>query len=431
MNRRPILRLFRIASATGGLALASSAHGQGVGTAAAASIASPLETPPPDPSAAPASTESSPGAGEFEQLIDYGSRLAVRGDYDGAEIALRQVLDAPAAKVSDVKSALLALAHMYRRQQSLTKAAAVYERYLRDYHGDERIPEALLDLGRTLRSLGAHKLALARFYSVINSTLKLPSGSLERYQALTKTAQFEIAETYFESGDFIEAGKFYVRLGLLDLAKEDRARVQFKAAFAQKLHGDLAGAVVTLRSFLGQWPQDEHAPEARYLLATALRELNRPQEAYAATLQLLQAEQSKSGADPKRRAYWQQRTGNQLANAFFEAGDVLNAQTIYTNILELSTEPAWRLPTTYQLGLCYERTGQPERARSAYQLILDSARTSQGAGLDELVRMATWRLEHLAWRDAATLQVSTLVEHHTGKQVAAAGTLPAKTAATP
>src|SRR2546430_988213 len=124
---------------------------------------------------------------------------------------------------------------MHRKQGALTKAAAIYERYIKDYPGDERVPDALLDLGRTLRALGIYKLAITRFYSVLNTTLKLPGEGFERYQVLAKTAQFEIAQTHFEAGDFAEAGKFYTRLRLLDLASSDRARAQFMAAYSLRL----------------------------------------------------------------------------------------------------------------------------------------------------------------------------------------------------
>lgn len=355
-------------------------------------------------------------ADEYEGLLKLGAQLTERGDCDAAEIAFRQILNGHSVPEAYVKSALLGLAQMHRHQGALTKAAAIYERFLKDYPGDDRTPDALLALGRTLRSLGAYKLALARFYSVINSTLKLPGEGFERYQTLAKTAQFEIAETHFQAGEFAEANKFYTRLRLLDLAPGDRARAHFKAGYALRLQGDLEGAVTTLRAYLEQWPNDESVPEARYLLAVTLRELKRPQEAFAATLELLRMEQSHIAADPKRWAYWQRRTGNQLANDFFETGDTLNARTIYASLLELSPEPAWKLPITYQLALCDERLGATERARTAYQSIVDTAGATPSAELAELVKMAAWRIEHLAWRERVGHQITAFFETTTGRR---------------
>ena len=112
---------------------------------------------------------------EIHGLLNLGASLTERGDYAAAEIAIRQVLDAPEAGPTETKTALLELARMHRRQGALTKAAAIYERYLKDYSGDERVPDALLELGRTLRDLGVYKMAVTCFYNVINSTLKLPA----------------------------------------------------------------------------------------------------------------------------------------------------------------------------------------------------------------------------------------------------------------
>ncbi len=393
---------------------------------AAATEAAP--TPPPAAPSAPKRATT-----ETQGLLNLGASLAERGDYESSEIAYRQVLNTAVVPEHDLKSALLGLAHMHRRQGALTKAAAIYERFLKDYPGDERTPDALLDLGRTLRGLGVYKLALSRFYNVINSTLKMPGEGFDRYQVLAKTAQFEIAETHFQAGNFAEANKFYTRLRLLDLAPADRARAHFKAGYALRLQGDLEAAITSLRAYIEQWPEDENVPEARYLVAVTLRELKRPQEAFAATLELLRAEKSRIATDPKRWAYWQRRTGNQLANDFFETGDTLNARAIYAGLLELSPEPAWRLPITYQLALCYERLGITDRARTAYQTIVDAAGPKPAADFLELVTMARWRIEHLEWRERVGQQVTTMFESTTGKQATAStpASVPPKASATP
>lgn len=379
----------------------------------------------PTPAASTASTQSAPQSGlgsqdeEMRSLLNLGSRLAERGEYDAAEIAFRQVLGAPRVPVAEERAALLGLAQLHRRQGLLTKAAAIYERFLKEHADADETPEAMLALGRTLRALGAHKLAIARFYSVLNSTLKLTGETMERYQVLAKTAQFEIAETHFQSGNFTEANKFFSRLRLLDLAPADRARAHFKAGYALRLQGDSEGAVGTLRAYIEQWPEDENVPEARYLLAVALRELKRPQEAFAATLDLLRSEKSRSEADAKRWAYWQRKTGNQLANDFYENGDTHNARIIYAGLLELSPDPAWRLPISYQIALCDERLGQPGRARIAYEAIIKAASTgTPSTDLAELAKMAKWRIEHLEWRDRVGQQLSNALESATDKSAA-------------
>ncbi len=344
---------------------------------------------------------------EITSLIKLGTALTEREDYAAAEIAFHQVITSTAPGPEDTKTALLGLARMHRRQGMLTKAAAIYEKYLKEYPGDMRSPDALLELGRTLRAMGSHKMAIARFYSVINSTLKMPGEGFEHYQLLARTAQYEIAETHFQAGNFVEANKFFSRLRLLDLAASDRARAHFKASYSLFLGGDLEAAATALRTYLEQWPNDENVPEARYVLAMSYRGLKRPQQAFAVTLELLRAEQAKNGKDAQRWTYWQRRTGNLLANDFFEAGDALSAQVIYAALADLSPEPAWRLPVTYQLALCYERMGMTGEAKAAYDRIVAQSAEAKTADLAELGRMASWRRDQLAWRTDLDQQMSS------------------------
>ena len=397
---------------------------------AAPAAAAPAHADPVTPAKAITAEKEAASENEgIQSLLKLGKILSDRADYESAEIAFYQVLNNRRAPAVDIKSALLGLGRMFRVQGALTKAAAIYERFLKDYPNDERTPDALLDLGRTLRALGVYKSAITRFYSVINSTLKLPSEGFEHYQILTKTAQFEIAETHFQSGDYAEAAKFYARLRLLDLAPDDRARAHFKSAYSLRLKGDLETAIATLRAYIDQWPADENIPEARYLLAVTLREMKRPQEAFLATLELLRTEQSRVANDPKRWAYWQRRTGNQLANDFFETGHTLNAHAIYTGLVDLAPEPTWRLPLTYQIALCYERLGIQDRARAAYQTIIDTAGAPPPPELAELTRMAAWRLNHLAWRDDVGRQVTAFFETTTGQPAPAPAPPPSPVAA--
>ncbi|HEX2861166.1 MAG TPA: tetratricopeptide repeat protein, partial [Lacunisphaera sp.] len=314
---------------------------------------------------------------EGRGLINLGTSLTERGDYAAAEIAYRRIMNDRNFAEPAQRDALLGLARMYRRQAVFTKSAAVYEKFLKLYSDDPRVPDALLELGRAQRAMGAHRNAINRFYNVINSTLKLPPESYEHYQLLAKTAQFEIAETHFETGNFTEAAKFFDRLRLLDLAPEDRARAHFKTACSLLNAGELEQATGKLTQYLEQWPADTNAAEARYLLALTLRKLGRTEEALAITLKLLRDEHSNATSDPKGWAYWQRRTGNQLANDFFQNGDTLSAVTIYESLAQLSGEGSWRLPIIYQTGLCYERLRQTDRAIKAYREIMDAVASTK------------------------------------------------------
>jgi len=348
---------------------------------------------------------------EARGLIKLGTNLTERGDFPAAEIAFWQILHNRSYAEPDQRDALLGLARMHRKQGMFTKASAVYEKFLKLYSDDSRVPDALLELGRSQRAMGAYKNAINRFYNVINSTLKLPPESYEHYQLLARTAQFEIAETHFETGNFAEAAKFFDRLRLLDLAPEDRARAHFKSACSLLNGGETDKAAAKFTQFIDQWPQDDNVPEARYLLALTLRQLGRTDEALAMTLALLRVEHANAGADPKTWAYWQRRTGNQLANDFFQSGDTLSAVAIYEGLSKLSDHAAWRLPIIYQMGLCYERLRQADRAMQAYQDIINAVsrpagKEPVGAELTELSKMAQWRIGQLEWNGRTDNQLT-------------------------
>jgi tetratricopeptide (TPR) repeat protein len=347
-------------------------------------------------------------------LFNLGATYFDRKDYEPAEVVYQQILRHAQARDTDQRRALIELAKVYRKEGASTRAVACYEKFLKAFPDDPAVPTVFLDLGRTLRSLGTFRLALASFYNVINSTMKLSNEGFEDYRTLAKTAQFEIAETHFQEGEFEEASKYFSRLQLLDLAPADRARAQFKSAYALVLAKDQAEAVAALRVFIEQNPDDENVPEARYLLSVSLEKLGHEQEAFDTVLALLKVEKARQSADPKRWVYWQRRTGNQIANEFYEQGNFWSALVIYEALNALpDQETAWRLPALYQAGLCYERLRQYDRARTNYQAVTDfcaklPAKDKADAGLEDVARMASWRLQQLAWTEKLDLQTAQL-----------------------
>ncbi|MFT3829519.1 MAG: tetratricopeptide repeat protein [Opitutaceae bacterium] len=392
------------------------------GAAAAAASATAPSAPGAKPSAPTIAKEGQATAPEAtpdevaQSMLVLAKRLAERNDLEAAETAYVEVLNSPASEAS-LQDALVAYAEFLRKCGKDARAAATYEKFLSDYAGAPRATAVLIALGRTLRDMGAFDLAQARFYAVLNSTLAVSPENIQRYRDLAQLAKFEIAETYYQQGDYASASKFFGRIKLLELPPEDRARATFREAYSFFLDGKLDLAVASLRGFLQTYPENTASQEARYLLCLALRRLGRTQDALVETLTLLRSAQAAAPADRERWSYWQRRTGNQLANDFYEQGDFNSALTIYQTLAELRSDPIWRWPALYQIGLCYERLRQPERASSVYRDILAEAAAAKKVGPEpdaaaqEVRTMAEWRLTQIDWTHNVDASVRSFTAH--------------------
>src|SRR5690606_25551162 len=220
---------------------------------------------------------------DFASVIRFGEMRLEAGDYETARIAFDQA-GRGTDRVEEREAALAGLARTYRKSGDLVKAVATYERLIADHAGTPDTPMYLLELGRTLRAVGAPKLAIARFYSVLHAVIKVPPGQAENYRRIARTSQFEIAETHFQIGNYEEAARFFTRLNLLDLAPADRTRAEFKAALSRARAGDSEKAIAAYRRFISQHPESEFGAEARFQLATLLRDLGRKDESRDVTL---------------------------------------------------------------------------------------------------------------------------------------------------
>jgi tetratricopeptide (TPR) repeat protein len=397
---------------------------------------------------------------------------------------------------------LLSLIGMYERNQAWVDAAKTYERYLEEFASDDRypfedhedapgipdlkaslgsvtkwlegrergaptIPETHVRLGKIYRTLGAHHMALNKFYNAINATLTLPRNEAfelaerqkgrrieTRSDAESNQAMFEIAETFMDAEDYDNATKFFSRLSKLEqLADTDRGFVQFKQGLAhyrraretlRKLdkvkrlppeqrieieldfdktpRADFAKVKEVLRAYGTLYPQSPYVPEAHYLLALTYEQLNQDEKSVAELLLLLKEsdfnpemilnlEQGRAMRDRDevtiRRLksvwnFWKKKTGNYLANKFFEDSEYFNAYRIYSALREIDLSPSWQVPILYQIALCEEKLGNYVQAMETYSSIeeyvrSDEARESMANNkyLNFVFGMAKWRREQL------------------------------------
>lgn len=347
-----------------------------------------------------------------DEAAESARRFWQAGDTVAAEKAFTRALTAN-VPVEQKRSLVLEMAGLYRSANELTKAAAVLEKFVKTYPNDRAVPQVLLELGAIYRDLGVYSMATARFFQVLNSTLRVSDEDLPEYRKLAMKARLEIAETYAMQGNLTEAEKYFSRLRLLDLEPADRERVLLRGAQMQFSLRQWLVTEKALASFAASFPGSLHLAEVRYMRARALEELGRKQEAVDEVVALLQMPVSGEAEAARTAAYWKRRCANELANNFYEQGDFLGALAVYQALARASMDPTWRWPAIYQIGLCFERMDMPQRAAEAYDAILvPSTAPAAGARLPEalvsLQDMARWRRSHLVWIEEKGRQLGSL-----------------------
>jgi len=276
-----------------------------------------------------------------------------------------------------------------------------------------------------------------------------------RKDAESNQAMFEIAETFLGSEDYDNAIKFYDRINRLEqLNESDRSVVAYKRglshfrravdtirkeerdarlnpntspiqniSFEKTPRADFARVKEILNGYATLYPTSPYVPESYYLLALAYEQLNQNEESVAQLLSLLKEatfnpelilaeEDAKSLRDrdmdrvSKMKsvwAYWKKKTGNYLANKFFESGEFFNAYRIYTALIPVDTTPTWRVPLLYQVALCEEKLGNFVQATETYISIEEMFDNNEDAR-EELAKskylkfvygMSKWRREQL------------------------------------
>ena len=356
----------------------------------------------------------------LEQAADEAKKLA---EVLGFLKLARRALEAGDQKLADdflqsigsveledaqLRVAFVEIAEVFEKMGQPVKAAAVYEKLVSMKENDLEAPKWLMRLGEIYREMGAYATAISRFYSVINSSIRLGGGQLEALKAMSRRAQREIADVYFLKGEFDQAQRFYNMALRSDLSPDDRAIALFRAGHCTFMRSDINGAVTAFERFLKDYPEHASAPEVRYMLASAFRAQGRLQDAYETVFDLLRVAQSRKEKDPKAWMYWQKKAGNEFANDYYQLGEFTKALTLYQNLVKISTEPDWHWPVIYQMGLCYERLRMELKAKESYLYIVEESQRPELKGkklpenLANLLEMAKWRSEQLKWEGGAS-----------------------------
>jgi tetratricopeptide (TPR) repeat protein len=302
------------------------------------------------------------------------------------------------------QSALLELALVAQDENNLARAQQIYGQFVARWPNDRRAPEIFLHEGQLFRQMGLNSMALAKFYSVMTAAISVKNDQLAYYQKLVLDAQMEIAETHYQSGRFEEAADFFSRLLKQNSPALNHPEIQFRLIRSLQASGNPSETSAQAFDFLSRFPNSPNEPEVRFCLAVALKDLGRNSESLQQVLALLKKEKAQSKDHPEVWAYWQQRTGNEIANQLYRDGDFPKALDVYLSLEQLDRSAAWQLPLRYQIGMTYERLLQPQMAMQSYSNIVNRQAdlgTNASPGLKALVDMANWRINFIQWQSKA------------------------------
>lgn len=340
---------------------------------------------------------------QFEMQLAVARRQRLENSGGMAETNLVKLVESEAPE--DIKkAALLELALLAQQQNETIKAIQIFGQFLEKYPQDPNLPDIQLRQGLLYRKLGSNKLALNKFYGVLSSTLSMKMDNWERFQRIALQAKTEIADTYFMDDKYEEAITLFQRLLTENAPQLNHSYVQYKLIRCFASEEKNGQVVAQCEEFLVKFPDAGEVPEVRFLLASALKKQGRASDAMRQVMILLETQGRSAAQSPQNWAFWQQRTGNEIANQLYQEGDYANALTIYTMLAKLDKNPAWQLPVTYQVGLVYERLNQFQKAMESYQVILDREKTLEAEtppSLRTVVEMAKWRHNYLSWQTAA------------------------------
>ena len=338
----------------------------------------------------------------WKTQVEGALRLKQQTNHVAAENALVAILNAESPREIQ-KECLRHLAQFAVEARQFSRAQQVYSQLVSRFPADPEVPEVLFRQGMLYRQMGAEVMALSKFYAVMSTAISVAETELPRYRTLVLLSQTEIADTYYLQGKFAEASEFFRKVLKLEHPEINEPLIRYKLIKSLASLGKSNEVIAESETFIARCANAGELAEVRFLFSESLRKVGRTRDALEQTLALLKAGQAAAAKDPETWAYWQQRTGNDLANQLYREGDYASALQVYDTLSQLQDSPAWQLPAWYQMGLVYERLGHVKKAAETYQRILDRQKEvpkpSQALAL--VFEMAKWRSENIAWANGA------------------------------
>jgi len=349
----------------------------------------------------PVAIDNSTNLQDFQMKLDFAREQRRAKDLASASLTLVSILETNAP--TELKRlALFELALAAQDDNKLVKAQQIFAQYIHSYPEDPSVPEVLLRQGLIYRQMGVTTLAISKFYAVMSSALKLKLDNIDYYKKLVLQAQIEIADTYYLEGKYEESSDFYSRILKASAPDLDKVQIQYKLIRSLSFLPDSTETVAKAQVFLDLYTNSSEVPEVRFVLASALKKLDRNHEAMKQVLLLLQSQEENVRKNPQTWIYW-----HDIANQLYKEGDYMSALQIYLSLADLNKTPGWQLPVWYQAALVYEQLQQWQKATETYDRILGRQKELtpeiSTPTLVSLLEMSKWRKDYIDWMQKAKL----------------------------
>jgi len=352
-----------------------------------------------------------------------------RGDYEYALEGYLESLNDTQVRGTEKRRALFGMAEAYYDKGAVGKAISLLDQYLKAYPEEADSARLLFQMGLMYREIGLYSEAVVTFYRVLNSIVVTGDAEVERYLQLARRAQFEIARSHFDAGEFEQALSLLERIELFELNPRDRETVLYYKAKAFLKTGHRGKGLIELNRFLLQFPESALVSEMLYEKAEAQMRMQRSDDALATLMELLER-----GGLPEENAsanwrQWRRIAGNYFSNQYYERGDYMAALRLYQGIVTLDDDPRWQLPVVLQMGLCFEQLAMYDRAEESLRYVVQGVEALREGSpeapledaLEHLLERTRWRLDMIVWR-ASFDPVGLATAEGTGPDAAATTT---------
>lgn len=325
----------------------------------------------------------------FAALLGLGSTYLEQKNYPQAVVRLRQLIDRqPPEDIAPL--AWLRYGIALSKQNQPDGALAAFQKVARDYPQSGLADRAVYEIGWLYLDQKKIEEAFQAFQMLLVRHPQSPFAD---------EAHFHVGDYHFDKKEFAKAAENYQQVKSSEL--QDKALYKFGSALYQQK--DYAGAAQAFQQVVTKFPQSEVAAESQFWLGDALERSNKLDEAKAAYTALTQ----KSPTTPFTARAWLGLGRVQLAQKNFAAakaslqkvdekadgltlaettkllGDVAFAQKefkealpYYLKVSVLYADSPFVAEALFQMGQCHEQMGDKDKAKEAYQKIVNQFSSS-------------------------------------------------------